>query len=106
MVADKHRPCRQEGLTVHTPGYSPEPSTKPLSPPPDLTPPDTDDDTTGDQPDDEDDDQVQCWHIEPNTPCDWNVCRQPERLARGGYGTDPAHGLITPSIDRIRQHGR
>jgi hypothetical protein len=41
---------------------------------------------------DEDDDNppVQCWHIEPNTPCDWNVCRQPERLAAGDRGTDPA----------------
>lgn len=36
------------------------------------------------------DDNVQCWHIEPGTPCDWNICRQPERLARGDYGTDPA----------------
>jgi hypothetical protein len=41
---------------------------------------------------DEDDDNppVQCWHIEPNTPCDWNICRQPERLAAGDRGTDPA----------------
>lgn len=23
-------------------------------------------------------DRVQCWHTEPGTPCDWNVCRQPE----------------------------
>lgn len=39
----------------------------------------------------EDDDQpVQCWHIEPSTPCDWHTCRQPERLARGDLGTDPA----------------
>jgi hypothetical protein len=34
---------------------------------------------------------VQCWHTEPNTPCDWNVCRQPERLAAGDRGTDPAN---------------
>lgn len=24
---------------------------------------------------------AQCMHTEPNTPCDWDVCRQPERLA-------------------------
>ncbi|UPT41781.1 MULTISPECIES: hypothetical protein [Streptomyces] len=34
-------------------------------------------------------DEVQCWHIEPGTPCDWNICRQPERLAAGDIGTDP-----------------
>jgi hypothetical protein len=33
---------------------------------------------------------VQCWHTEPDTPCDWDVCRQPERLAAGDRGTDPA----------------
>jgi hypothetical protein len=32
---------------------------------------------------------VQCWHTEAGTPCDWNVCNQPERLAAGDYGTDP-----------------
>ncbi|MFE2132247.1 hypothetical protein ACFW9X_03210 [Streptomyces sp. NPDC059466] len=43
--------------------------------------------------DDEDDDPpVQCWHTEWNTPCDWNVCRQPERLAAGDRGIDPALG--------------
>ncbi|MEU3826493.1 hypothetical protein AB0F36_14410 [Streptomyces sp. NPDC029080] len=31
-----------------------------------------------------------CWHTEPDTPCDWDVCRQPERLAAGDHGTDPA----------------
>jgi hypothetical protein len=36
------------------------------------------------------DDPVQCWHIEPTTTCDWNICRQPERLVVGDYGTDPA----------------
>jgi hypothetical protein len=40
----------------------------------------------------DDDEPVQCWHTEPDTPCDWNVCRQPERLAAGDYGTDPAEG--------------
>lgn len=40
--------------------------------------------------DDADDEPVQCWHTEPGTPCDWNVCRQPERLATGDHGTDPA----------------
>lgn len=38
----------------------------------------------------EDDPPVQCWHYEPGSPCDWDVCRQPERLAAGDYGTDPA----------------
>jgi hypothetical protein len=93
---------------VRPPGYSPEPSTGPLLPPPDLTPPEPeDDDTADDEPDDEDEDdeQVQCWHIEPHTPCDWNICRQPERLARGDYGTDPALGLATPTLDRIRHGG-
>lgn len=23
--------------------------------------------------------KVQCWHTEPDSPCDWNACRQPER---------------------------
>ncbi|MET7437007.1 DUF6085 family protein [Streptomyces sp. NPDC005496] len=32
---------------------------------------------------------VQCWHTEADTPCDSTVCRQPERLAAGDYGTDP-----------------
>lgn len=34
---------------------------------------------------------VRCWHTEPDSPCDWNVCRQPERLAAGDRGVDPAH---------------
>ncbi|GHA01112.1 hypothetical protein ACFOOM_12395 [Streptomyces echinoruber] len=38
----------------------------------------------------DDDPPVQCWHTEPGSPCDWNVCRQPERLAAGDRGTDPA----------------
>ena len=38
----------------------------------------------------DDDPLVQCWHFEPGSPCDWNVCRQPERLATGDRGTDPA----------------
>jgi hypothetical protein len=38
---------------------------------------------------DPDDPPVQCWHTEPDTPCDWDVCKQPERLAVGDYGTDP-----------------
>ncbi|MFJ5893779.1 hypothetical protein [Streptomyces californicus] len=36
-----------------------------------------------------DDAEVQCWHIEAGTTCDWNICRQPERLAAGDIGTDP-----------------
>ncbi|MFD8937312.1 hypothetical protein ACFV0R_19020 [Streptomyces sp. NPDC059578] len=39
----------------------------------------------------EDPDDVQCWHTEPGTPCDWHTCRQPDHLARGDKGTDPAH---------------
>lgn len=55
----------------------------------------------------EDDDEVQCWHIEPDTICDWNVCRQSERLARGDYGTDPALGLPLPKLDALRaRNGR
>lgn len=38
----------------------------------------------------DDDQPVQCWRIEPGTPCDWHTCRQPERLACGDTGTDPA----------------
>lgn len=44
----------------------------------------------------EDDPPVQCWHYEPGSPCDWNVCRQPERLAAGDRGTDPARGIPVP----------
>lgn len=39
----------------------------------------------------DDDPPVQCWHTEPDTPCDWDVCRQPERLVAGNRGTDPAN---------------
>lgn len=38
----------------------------------------------------DDDPPVECWHTEPDTPCDWDVCRQPERLAAGDRGIDPA----------------
>jgi hypothetical protein len=41
--------------------------------------------------DSDDNPPVKCWHTEPNTPCDWDVCRQPERLAAGDRGTDPAN---------------
>ncbi|WP_328934171.1 MULTISPECIES: hypothetical protein [unclassified Streptomyces] len=39
-----------------------------------------------------DDDAVAptCWHTEPGSPCDWDRCHQPERLAAGDPGTDPA----------------
>lgn len=30
-----------------------------------------------------------CWHTEPGSPCDWDVCRQPERLAAGDPGSVP-----------------
>lgn len=43
---------------------------------------------------DPDDPPVQCWHTEPDTPCDWNVCRQPERFAAGDRGTDPARATL------------
>lgn len=47
---------------------------------------------------------VQCWHIEPDTTCDFDVCRQPERLAGGDSGTDPADGgLYTPNLDALRR---
>lgn len=42
----------------------------------------------------QDDPPVQCWHTEPGTPCDWNICRQPERLAAGDHGTDPARSGV------------
>lgn len=52
-------------------------------------------------------DEVQCWHIEPGTPCDWDICRQPERLAAGDRGTDPGtQSLPTPSLDRLRGRER
>lgn len=49
------------------------------------------------------DEKVQCWHTEPGTPCDWNKCNQPERLAAGDIGNDPANGMSTPNLDRIRR---
>ncbi|MCX4576537.1 hypothetical protein OHB41_25860 [Streptomyces sp. NBC_01571] len=45
-----------------------------------------------DDEDEDDDPPVQCWHTEWDTPCDWNVCQQPERLAAGDRGIDPALG--------------
>lgn len=48
--------------------------------------------------DEDDDPPVACWHTEPTTPCDWNVCRQPERLAAGDAGTDPA---ATPPLGPV-----
>lgn len=42
----------------------------------------------------QDDPPVRCWHTEPGSPCDWDVCRQPERLTAGDRGTDPAR--VTP----------
>jgi hypothetical protein len=44
----------------------------------------------------QDDPPVQCWHTEPGTPRDWDICRQPERLAAGDCGTDPARGVPMP----------
>jgi hypothetical protein len=37
----------------------------------------------------DEDPPVQCWHTEPSSPCDWDVCRQPDRLAAGDRGVDP-----------------
>ena len=37
----------------------------------------------------DDDPPAACWHTEPGTPCDWDVCRQAERLAAGDRGVDP-----------------
>lgn len=37
---------------------------------------------------DPDDPPVMCWHTESPSPCDWNVCRQPDRLLAGDAGTD------------------
>jgi hypothetical protein len=44
------------------------------------------------RPADEGDDAVAptCWHTEPGSPCDWDRCHQPERLAAGDQGVDPA----------------
>lgn len=51
-----------------------------------------------------------CFHIEPGSPCDWDVCRQPERLAAGDRGPDPLWpgtvGPTFPNIDRIRSRER
>lgn len=54
---------------------------------------------------DHDADEPPCWHTEPGSPCDWDVCKQPERLARGDRGVDPAFRcyrvseLSAPSIE-------
>lgn len=34
--------------------------------------------------------RVQCWHIEAGSGCDWDRCAQPDRLAAGDAGQDPA----------------
>ncbi|MFD3654346.1 hypothetical protein [Streptomyces sp. NPDC058620] len=34
-----------------------------------------------------DDPPVQCWHTEADTVCDWNICRQPDRLV--AHDKDP-----------------
>ncbi|MCM2427365.1 hypothetical protein [Streptomyces sp. RKAG337] len=39
-----------------------------------------------------------CDHTEPDTPCDWDRCTQPERLARGDRGGLPP----TPVLDSLR----
>jgi hypothetical protein len=56
----------------------------------------------------EDDPPVQCWHYEPGSPCDWDVCRQPERLAAGDTGTDPARrGVAADPLPRpVSEHCR
>lgn len=42
----------------------------------------------------EDNPPVECRHTEPGSPCDWNICRQPERLTAGDRGTDPARTRV------------
>lgn len=49
----------------------------------------------------DDDPPVQCWHTEPGSPCDWNICRQPERLTAGDRGVDPAEAGVNYS-ERFR----
>lgn len=39
---------------------------------------------------DPDDPPTMCWHTEVGSPCDWDICQQPERLLAGDTGTDPA----------------
>jgi hypothetical protein len=34
-------------------------------------------------------DRVQCWHTEPDSPCDWNVCRQKGGGEDATEDTDP-----------------
>jgi len=48
--------------------------------------------------DEDDDPPAACWHTEPGTPCDWDVCRQPDRLAAGDHGVDPA---TTPPLGAV-----
>ncbi|MFE7047103.1 hypothetical protein ACFVAM_01845 [Streptomyces californicus] len=51
---------------------------------------------------DDDDPPTQCWHTEPGSPCDWDVCNQPERLAAGDKGQDPALYATSHLTDRLR----
>ncbi|MFE5111314.1 hypothetical protein [Streptomyces sp. NPDC056663] len=52
---------------------------------------------------------VQCWHTEAGSPCDWKVCRQPDRSTVGDIGTDrreqhePTPGAII--LRRVRGRG-
>lgn len=39
-----------------------------------------------------------CDHMEPGTPCDWDRCEQPDRLARGDRGG----AQPTPTLDALR----
>ncbi|MDX3074600.1 hypothetical protein [Streptomyces sp. MI02-7b] len=47
----------------------------------------------------DDDPPVQCWHTEPRTPCDWNICRQPTD-APSEQQTTPDDKLLRALADR------
>lgn len=63
-------------------------------------PPDGTDGRSDDGPATGDDEPVgpRCDHTEPDTPCDWDHCTQPDRLARGDRGGTPP----TPVLDALR----
>ncbi|MGI3198481.1 hypothetical protein ACRJ4B_16000 [Streptomyces sp. GTA36] len=51
----------------------------------------------------DDDPPAQCWHTEPGSPCDWDVCRQPNRPATEGRRTGPAERAPAPAADEDAQ---
>ncbi len=52
------------------------------------------------------DDDPPCWHTEPGTPCDYDVCLQPERLARGDQGQGPTDPADLPLLSCLRANGQ